>query len=76
MTEYEKMLKGKIYSPGDPETNKLAHEQHKLALEYNTLNDLDPKRKELIDKICELDNENKLKFISYIFCSYIIILFL
>lgn len=23
--------------------------------------------KELIDKICELDNENKLKFISYIF---------
>ena len=51
MTEYEKMLKGKIYSPGDPETNKLAHEQHKLALEYNTLNDLDPKRKELIDKI-------------------------
>ena len=51
MTEYEKMLKGKIYSPGDPETNKLAHEQHKLALEYNTLNDLDPRRKELIDKI-------------------------
>ena len=51
MTEYEKMLAGKIYSPGDPETNKLAHEQHKLALEYNTLNDLDPKRKELIDKI-------------------------
>ncbi|MGM9808809.1 MAG: sugar O-acetyltransferase [Bacilli bacterium] len=51
MTEYEKMLAGKIYSPGDPKTNKLAHEQHKLALEYNTLNDLDPKRKELIDKI-------------------------
>lgn len=29
----------------------------------NTSNEV----KELIDKICELDNENKLKFISYIF---------
>lgn len=51
MTEYEKMLAGKIYSPGDPEPNKLGHNQHNLVLEYNKLYDTDPKRNELIDKI-------------------------
>ena len=51
MTEYEKMILGKIYSPGDPIINEIAHKQHSLALDYNRLYDNDPKRKELIDKI-------------------------
>lgn len=51
MTEYEKMISGKIYSPGDPETNEIAHKQHNLVQDYNKLYDSDPKRKELIDKI-------------------------
>lgn len=51
MTEYEKMILGKIYSPGDPTTNEIAHKQHKLVLDYNNLYDNDPKRNELIDKI-------------------------
>jgi len=51
MTEYEKMLAGKIYSPADPEANKLGHEQHDLCIEYNKLYDRDPKRNELIEKI-------------------------
>ena len=51
MTEYEKMILGKIYSPGDPTTNEIAHKQHSLVLDYNRLYDNDPKRKELIDKI-------------------------
>ena len=51
MTEYEKMISGKIYSPGDPETNEIAHKQHNLVQDYNKLYDSDPKRKELINKI-------------------------
>ena len=51
MTEYEKMLAGKIYIPADEKTNKLAHDQHDLVQEYNLLNDRDIRRKELIDKI-------------------------
>lgn len=51
MTEYEKMILGKIYSPGDPTTNEIAHKQHSLVLDYNRLYDNDLKRKELIDKI-------------------------
>lgn len=54
MTEYEKMLAGKIYSPGDPYSNELGHSQHALVLEYNKLSDTDPKREELIDKIFPL----------------------
>ncbi len=54
MTEYEKMLAGKIYSPGDPEPNEIAHKQHNLVQDYNRLYDTDPKRKELIDKIFPL----------------------
>ena len=54
MTEYEKMLAGKIYIPGDPESNELAHKQHKLVQDYNALYDTDPKRKELIDQIFPL----------------------
>ncbi|MCR4660454.1 MAG: sugar O-acetyltransferase [Clostridia bacterium] len=54
MSEYEKMLQGKIYNPCDPKTNKIAHEQHKLVMDYNKLCDTDPKRKELIDKIFPL----------------------
>ena len=51
MTEYEKMVLGKIYSPSDPTANEIAHRQHSLVLDYNRLYDNDLKRKELIDKI-------------------------
>ena len=51
MTEYEKMLAGKIYSINDKKTSDLAHNRHKLVLEYNSLNDDDPRRRELLDKI-------------------------
>ena len=51
MTEYEKMISGKIYSPSDPKAKELAHNQHDLVLDYNRLYDRDPKRKELIEKI-------------------------
>ena len=51
MTEYEKMLAGKIYRPADPEANKLAHKMHDLVTDFNKLYDTDPKRQELLDKI-------------------------
>lgn len=54
MTEYEKMIKGKIYSPSDPSANEIAHNMHKLVMDYNNLYDTEPKRKELIDKIFPL----------------------
>ena len=51
MTEYEKMIIGKIYNPGDLTINKLAHDAQDIVLEYNKLCDRDLKRNELIDKI-------------------------
>ncbi len=51
MTEYEKMLAGKIYRPADLEANKLAHKMHDLVTDFNKLYDTDPKRQELLDKI-------------------------
>ena len=33
MNDYEKMLSGKIYNPGEPTLNKLAHDQHNLGNE-------------------------------------------
>ncbi|MBQ9449013.1 MAG: sugar O-acetyltransferase [Acholeplasmatales bacterium] len=51
MTEYEKMLAGKIYRPADSEANKLAHKMHDLVTDFNKLYDTDPKRQELLDKI-------------------------
>lgn len=54
MNEYEKMISGKIYNPSDPKANEIAHNQHKLVMDYNKLYDTDPKRKELMDKIFPL----------------------
>jgi len=51
MNEFEKMIAGKIYNPAHPDVNKLAHDQHRLVMEYNRLFDTDPKRDELIKKI-------------------------
>ena len=51
MTEFEKMIAGKIYSPSDPTANEIAHKQHNLVQDYNSLYDSNPKRNELIDKI-------------------------
>lgn len=51
MTEYEKMLAGKIYRPADPKAHKLAHKIHDLVTDFNKLYDTDPKRQELLDKI-------------------------
>lgn len=51
MTEFEKMIAGKIYSPSDPTANEIAHKHHNLVQDYNRLYDSDPKRDELIDKI-------------------------
>ncbi len=51
MTEYEKMLAGKIYSIIDKKTADLAHNQHNLVLEFNKLYDGDPKKQELLNKI-------------------------
>ena len=58
MTEYEKMLAGKIYSPGEPYLNKLAHNQHRLVTKYNKLYDTDSRRIKLLDKIFPLHKEN------------------
>ena len=75
MTEYEKMISGKIYSPGDPETNEIAHKQHNLVQDYNKLYDSDPKRKELIDKIFPNHNGSIYiqgnRYVDYVINTYI-----
>ena len=48
MTEKEKMLKGMLYDSGDKELVELRKKCHKLCREYNSLDDLDPRRKEIL----------------------------
>ena len=50
MTEKEKMLKGLIYDPSDPELSKLREIAHDLSLEYNMLKDGEGEKKVAILK--------------------------
>ena len=51
MTEKEKMLNGQIYDPCDEELNVLRVKAHKLCREFNSLDDLDPRREQIIDEL-------------------------
>ena len=51
MTELERMLAGKIYDPADNELVKIREKAHKLNLEYNKLEENDPKRIEILKEL-------------------------
>lgn len=51
MSEFEKMINGKLYADGDIEAQKIAHECHKLCHDYNMLYDTDDKRAEILKKL-------------------------
>lgn len=51
MTEKEKMLASMIYDPSDEELYELRHKAHTLAQEYNTLNEADERRSEIIAEL-------------------------
>lgn len=51
MTEKEKMLAGKIYDPSDRELVILREKAHRLSTEYNSLNETDKRRSEIIKEL-------------------------
>ena len=51
MTEREKMLAGQIYDPSDPELLALRGKSHRLCREYNTLDEDDPRRAEILKEL-------------------------
>lgn len=51
MTEKEKMIAGKIYDPSDKELAELRSKAHRLSREYNSLDETDEKRAEIIREL-------------------------
>lgn len=51
MDEFNKMVNGKIYDPNEENLLKLRQKAHKICLEYNKLDECDPKRNELIEEL-------------------------
>ena len=51
MTEEEKIYAGKLFDLTDPELLKIKHETHAACQRYNQLDEYDPERKEIIQKI-------------------------
>ena len=72
MTEYEKMVKGEIYYPGDEELYKLRLRAHKLCSEYNrTFDDEEEKRNEILSKLLpNYDVEKDIYFQGPIYFDY------
>ncbi len=72
MTEYEKMIKGELYYPGDEELYKLRLRAHKLCSEYNrTFDDEEDTRNEILSKLLlNFDNSDYTYFQGPIFFDY------
>ena len=51
MNEREKMLRGMIYDPSDPELDAKRVACHDLCLEYNSLKERDPRKAELMRRL-------------------------
>lgn len=51
MSELEKMLAGQLYDPMDEELVELKNKCHRLCREFNTLDDNDPRRDEILDEL-------------------------
>ena len=51
MTEKEKMLKGLIYDSNDEELVQLRRKAHKLCNEYNSLEETNPRRREILKEL-------------------------
>lgn len=56
MTELEKMISGKIYDCKSDEIGILSAKAHRLCNEYNTLNDDNPRRKQIIEELIPNNN--------------------
>ena len=51
MSEYQKMIEGKIYDSSDPYLLETRKKAHKLCLEYNSLLEDDPRRGEILKEL-------------------------
>lgn len=51
MSELDNMLHGKLYDPADPELASLRRNCHNLCLEYNSLEENNPRRELILDEL-------------------------
>ena len=51
MTEKEKMLSSRYYDPSDKELSSLRKKAHKLCIEYNNLEETNPRRLEILKEL-------------------------
>lgn len=51
MLEKEKMLSGRYYDPNDQELRSLRQKAHKLCIEYNSLEETNPRRLEILKEM-------------------------
>ena len=58
MTEKEKMLSGRFYDPNDQELLSLRQKSHRLCTEYNSLEETNPRRKEILKELGVKGYEN------------------
>ncbi len=71
MTEYEKMILGELYYPGDEELYTLRTRAHKLCVEYNQTFDTDEdKRNEILSNLITNYDPNEIYFQGPIYFDY------
>ena len=58
MSEFEKMLQGKIYDCTDEEIKPLRAKAHRLCFDYNKLYEDDPKREEILEELLGYKTNN------------------
>ena len=51
MTEEEKIFAGKMFDPRSEELRQIKHKAHEACRRYNTLDEYDPERQELMRSI-------------------------
>ena len=51
MSELEKMLNGQLYDPMDAELVALKQKCHRLCIEYNSLDETNPRREEILNEM-------------------------
>lgn len=56
MTEKEKLMHGMMYDPFTEDMPDLRHKAHELCREYNSLDENDPRRREIIDELIPENN--------------------
>ena len=75
MREEEKITNGNLFDPTNEELVNIKHKAHELSREYNTLDEFDERRNEIIkDMIADLIIDIKIDMVTDIILNLIIII--